>query len=300
MSLREAFHQPKNMEQVALPSPLRIPTDRIETKRTTQETLRREAERRGHFAPESFAGDEHYWSIVARRYYAVSRIIGKRNPIGNPNQREAQKDMTFAIVLDEAREIIEAEKHGVTDGLTGLWNRAALDNHLNNLTTNQRSPIGLLMVDIDRFKVINDTYGHQVGDQVLREVAHKLKEASRSSDMAARYGGEEFTLVMPGVPSLDIVAARGELIRRAVEKLEIKIQAPQGVKIIKVTISLGATTIQPNTPKEAAIKKADTNLYKAKESGRNAVMDDTGRVTDVVYRPDPEGHLLEKLPQGVK
>ena len=122
------------------------------------------------------------------------------------------------------------------------------------------------MFDIDHFKAVNDTYGHQTGDQVLKAVAKSVKDVLREGDTLMRYGGEEFLAVLPGAGETD-VRALGERVRRVVESTVVAYDA----KEIKVTISLGAVSFPSVnvTDLEDLIRQADASMYDAKKSGRN-------------------------------
>ncbi len=159
------------------------------------------------------------------------------------------------------------------DRLTGIPNRAAFDDHLHrtvsDATRNDGETVGVLMMDIDHFKSFNDTYGHQVGDAVLREVARALSRVTRSSEMLARYGGEEFAMVAHRCNITDMVRA-GERLREAVEELTVP-TVDHGE--LSVTVSVGAAVADAHD-KDAGqriTKLADEALYKAKETGRNRV-----------------------------
>ncbi|GLK80805.1 PleD family two-component system response regulator [Methylopila turkensis] len=162
----------------------------------------------------------------------------------------------------------------ITDGLTGLHNRRYLEMHLQSLldqATARNRPLSALMVDIDHFKAVNDTHGHDVGDEVLREVARRLKASVRGIDLACRLGGEEFVVVMP---ETDAAVARlvAERIRSrlASEPVASRVAAP-----LAVTASIGVATFHPEADDAAAlIKRADVALYRAKREGRNRVVDD--------------------------
>jgi diguanylate cyclase (GGDEF)-like protein len=123
------------------------------------------------------------------------------------------------------------------------------------------------MMDIDDFKRFNDTYGHQLGDNILREVARTIKKSSRAVDIPARYGGEEFVLILPETDQLGAMVA-AEKIRRSVGEMKI----PYEKEKLRVTISLGVATF-PNqaVDKESLIKSADEALYLAKRKGKNRV-----------------------------
>lgn len=166
------------------------------------------------------------------------------------------------------RETIEL---AVTDGLTGLHNRRYLDNHLKVLIERavaRGRPLSVCITDIDRFKSVNDTYGHDAGDDVLREFARRLRATVRGADLACRYGGEEFVVIMPDTPA-DMAAAIAERLRTSVEGQAFSL----GEKVLGITASMGIASLnlQGDTP-EALLKRADNALYQAKSNGRNQVV----------------------------
>lgn len=161
----------------------------------------------------------------------------------------------------------------VTDGLTGLNNRRYLDNHMKLLidrATARGRPLSVCITDIDRFKLVNDTYGHDAGDAVLREFAGRVRTAVRGADLACRYGGEEFVLVMPDT-SPEMAAGVAERLRSIVEREPFRI--PGTDIVLPITASLGIASMLPEGDSPAALlKRADTALYEAKRSGRNKVV----------------------------
>ncbi|MBD9622685.1 MULTISPECIES: PleD family two-component system response regulator [Ensifer] len=161
----------------------------------------------------------------------------------------------------------------VTDGLTGLHNRRYFDTHLKLLMDRAAArgrPLSICMTDIDRFKQVNDTYGHDVGDEVLREFANRIRTTVRGADLACRFGGEEFILVMPDT-SAEMAAGVAERLRTIIESLPFAI--PQADGPLKVTASMGIATLRPGSDTaEALLKRADTALYQAKHEGRNRVV----------------------------
>ncbi|HTW95936.1 MAG TPA: GGDEF domain-containing protein [Tepidisphaeraceae bacterium] len=170
------------------------------------------------------------------------------------------------------RQSQKLHEQATTDALTKLANRATLDRYLPDqiaATRSQRQPLTLLMLDLDRFKAINDTHGHQLGDIVLQCVAKILRTAARPQDLPARYGGEEMVLVLPGTSRVTGTAV-AEAIRRAVEAKPVV----NGKHKVPVTISIGVATAEPGGPLASAahlIKAADMALYAAKRGGRNCV-----------------------------
>ncbi|MBR2688080.1 MAG: PleD family two-component system response regulator [Aquamicrobium sp.] len=161
----------------------------------------------------------------------------------------------------------------VTDGLTGLHNRRYLDSHLQTLfdrAVARRRPLSMMITDLDRFKAINDTYGHDGGDDVLREFAHRLRKNVRGIDLACRFGGEEFVVVMPDTEGA-VAEKVAERIRAEIARLPFAI-GREG-KTAEVTISVGVSALLKGSDTvEDLIKRADVALYEAKNSGRNRVV----------------------------
>ena len=173
---------------------------------------------------------------------------------------------------DNVQMSIEA---AITDALTGLHNRRYMETHLNALVEQAAShgkPIAVLVLDIDFFKAINDTHGHDAGDDVLREFALRIRKSIRNIDLACRYGGEEFVIVMPET-DMGVATMVAERLRRAVAGESFPVQ--QGMKLLNVTLSIGLATLSDAGGDAAAIlKRADQALYRAKRDGRNRVAAD--------------------------
>lgn len=161
----------------------------------------------------------------------------------------------------------------VKDPLTNLHNRRYFEMHFSSLfekSIASNKPITAMMCDIDKFKAVNDTHGHDVGDAVIAEVANRIRKNVRNVDIACRYGGEEFVVIMPDtdIAYANVVAER---IRREVE--EHPVIAGNGSKQIYTTISMGLSCIHPETDcPQDLMKRADTALYAAKRAGRNKVV----------------------------
>ena len=161
----------------------------------------------------------------------------------------------------------------VTDGLTGLHNRRYLDSHLATLFERARSrrrPLSLMITDIDRFKSINDTWGHDAGDDVLREFASRLRKNVRGIDLACRMGGEEFVVVMPDTDG-DIAQKVAERIRAQIAGTPFPIGAEGEMVEVTVSVGVAAMGLGADTV-EAMLKRADKALYEAKNGGRNRVV----------------------------
>ncbi|MCA8928471.1 MAG: PleD family two-component system response regulator [Alphaproteobacteria bacterium] len=162
--------------------------------------------------------------------------------------------------------------HAVTDALTGLYNRHYMDAHLARLharAVGDGRPLSVIVCDLDRFKAINDTYGHPIGDQVLRHVADKLSAGVRSPDLVARQGGEEFVIVLPNTALADAERVADRL-RRALAESAVPL-AREGA-VLKVTASFGVSEIAWDEPSaDEAVRRADEALYQSKHQGRNRV-----------------------------
>jgi diguanylate cyclase (GGDEF)-like protein len=178
--------------------------------------------------------------------------------------------LSYGNVSDLIREAEALERLAAIDGMTGLNNRRNFMALAETEWTRFRRygrPMALLMCDIDRFKSVNDTYGHDAGDEVIKTVADILQKQKRGSDIAGRLGGEEFALVLPEA-TLDSAAAAGERLRKLVADRVIA----AGGERIPVTISVGASICHATTAGvEELLKQADLALYEAKRAGRNRV-----------------------------
>ena len=182
----------------------------------------------------------------------------------------ARVDTQIRIV----KQLHTIEQLGLTDALTGVSNRRAFDNQVNyewHRAIREQREISLLMLDIDKFKVYNDTYGHPQGDAMLRSVAGALRSViKRSMDIVCRYGGEEFVVLLPGT-GRDGALLVAENLRIAVEQVVVLL-ADQKTPT-RATVSIGVSSILPETSDQVDvfIKAADDKLYLAKQNGRNRV-----------------------------
>ncbi|MBC8419853.1 MAG: diguanylate cyclase [Desulfobacterales bacterium] len=173
-------------------------------------------------------------------------------------------------IINLERRILELAN---TDPLTGLLNRRAfLERMEQEMSRAQREkkPLSLILADIDHFKSVNDTYGHQIGDLVLQRFVGQLTTSTRPYDFLGRYGGEEFVVCLPGGDGLQ-AASVSERIRRQVEDMEIML--PDDSRSIRITASFGtaSNSIESGKNIDLLIKRADDALYLAKDKGRNCV-----------------------------
>jgi len=176
--------------------------------------------------------------------------------------------------LSESQIALAAENErlshrALVDDLTKLWNRGAVLEVLGRELRKARetdTPTGLLLLDVDYFKKINDTYGHPAGDTVLKEVSERMRSAVRPGDTVGRFGGEEFLVVLPGCGKNKIIEV-AERIRDAVAMAPFESDGT----LIPVTISIGATMAVEEQTEELLVRAADLGLYRAKQGGRNRV-----------------------------
>lgn len=181
-----------------------------------------------------------------------------------------------ATTISRANVYAEILKHATLDALTGFNNRRQLEERIKQEVSSakrQKRNLCAIMTDIDFFKSVNDTYGHAVGDLVLKTVSRVIKLQLRDYDIAGRYGGEEFSIILPYTKLIEAKMV-AERLRRAVEKTKIdisKLNSDVSEKEIGVTISLGISEYIDGDDEKTILQKADKALYKAKESGRNKV-----------------------------
>lgn len=204
-----------------------------------------------------------------------------------------ETSMTFALLRCEAEDrvvvyLVDVSEHrrvldmyaklaveASLDNLTGVKNRGYFETKMSRLMTQHRQtekPLYLLLMDIDNFKRINDTYGHVVGDEVLRRLGSVLSENIRPSDLAARYGGEEFVILLENM-SMAAIKHKSEVLRKAIANMEVPLPKCCAPAAIKVTVSIGVAQYNPATMKDGETFRhcADKALYKAKYEGKNCV-----------------------------
>jgi diguanylate cyclase len=199
-------------------------------------------------------------------------VLSRRN--GAPWPATTRRLLTGAALeasaaLSRAGSHRAAELEASTDALTGLPNRRYFDEFCGLLARRRRAEdaVGVLMIDIDRFKVLNDTYGHAAGDDVLKAVGGAIVRAVRDDDVPARYGGEEFVVLLRN-PTGPVALEIGERVRASVAELDLSRQRIPGV-----TVSVGvAVADRQDEPIAFLIEEADRALFRAKRGGRNRVV----------------------------
>lgn len=182
----------------------------------------------------------------------------------------------------------------LTDSLTGLYNRRYFEVHLQKLlqkNETSRKSLGILMMDIDHFKNVNDTHGHAVGDEILKEFADRVQDKLRGFDMVARLGGEEFVVLLPDVNE-EKAHTVSERLRAAISDEPFKCNVEGGE--LSVTTSVGGTLVKQGVKvdSEKVMKEADDALYEAKENGRNVCyFHETGRINPEEHKTEPRAFM---------
>ncbi|WP_417454181.1 diguanylate cyclase [Kiloniella sp.] len=204
----------------------------------------------------------------------VKEIVRETAEITEKNkilQSQLQKSSSEIDTLQENLEKVRTE--ALTDALTQIGNRKLFDTNLNaeaKKANEENSDLCLLLMDIDLFKKFNDTFGHRVGDEVLRVVARQLKSVVKGQDTPARYGGEEFTCILPNT-SLHDATSLANQIREKIAKQVLR-NKKTGQEFGRITLSVGVSKYVKGESLEGFIQRADEALYRAKDQGRNRVI----------------------------
>ncbi len=206
-------------------------------------------------------------------------------------QLQERLNQAERMLKQQAGEISTYMSEARTDQLTGLPNRRALDEDLTRRMAEWRRhgrPLSILMIDIDRFKRLNDTYGHQAGDAVLQQVAALLRVTMRESDLVGRFGGEEIAVILAGAEARDACLA-AERARQAVEQACFTHDRQK----LNVSVSVGAAQCMPNEAAAHLVKRADEALYAAKQNGRNRAYWHDGHACRLVGGAATDQELLD-------
>ncbi|MDD3288517.1 MAG: GGDEF domain-containing protein [Alphaproteobacteria bacterium] len=205
---------------------------------------------------------------------ALTKVAQETRVMVDQNKRLQNQLAKSTEQLTEVRySLDQVRKDSLVDPLTEIGNRKYFNNELARATleaSENKTDLALLMIDIDHFKKFNDNYGHLIGDQVLRLVAHTLVENLKGRDIIARYGGEEFVIMLPQTRVGDAEKVANQL-RNVLATKQIQ-RKRTGETLGIVTISIGVTGYYPHEDPEGFIARADTALYEAKETGRNKVV----------------------------
>jgi len=204
----------------------------------------------------------------------VQRIMGETRTILEKNQELERSLGDSAKQISSLRENLEeARQEAMTDALTGISNRKFFEQRLSEEVAehmDSHEPLSLLMLDIDHFKKFNDTFGHRIGDEVLKVVGRVLKSSVKGRDAPARYGGEEFAVILPQTRLADAVTV-GDQLRTNLASRQLK-SKKTGESYGTITISVGAALYRAGEPAGEWRQRADEALYQAKGDGRNRVV----------------------------
>lgn len=205
----------------------------------------------------------------------IDRAVQATNTALERGAQMKKKFSNLAVEMQQVRsELARSQEEARSDALTGLYNRLAFQEELLRLgeyaEIDSHAPC-LLLLDIDFFKRVNDTYGHLAGDHVLQTVAHQVKAAIRGRDIVARYGGEEFAILLRDTPHSGCMAV-AENVRLHIAQTVIQLPEELGFdQPVEVTVSLGGAWHREQEPAESFVDRADRALYLSKENGRNQV-----------------------------
>ena len=218
-------------------------------------------------AVEVQAGQGDLPDLIARLLAETRALAARNERLGRRLEDSARQMGALEKQLEEAR------REATIDALTGLMNRRAFDQAIRTMAgdaMNSGAPLALLVIDIDHFKAVNDTWGHAVGDAVLQLVARRLAHRARPEDRPARFGGEEFVFLLPGTRLAEAVAI-GDAIRADLEAQRLVLRDTQEA-IGTVTVSIGVAVYDPGERLSDWVARADAALYRAKAEGRNRVV----------------------------
>jgi diguanylate cyclase len=223
---------------------------------------------------DNFSGQLNSTASLEGIREAVTKIVTETRTITQQNERLATQLSEATQQLVEVRQNLDqVHKESQIDALTEVGNRKFFEKEISYALAEARDnaqPLTLLMVDIDHFKKFNDSYGHLVGDQVLRLVAHTLVENLKGRDVIARYGGEEFVILLPQTKVNDAEKVANQL-RASLATKSIKRRSTNET-LGSISISIGASEFCAGEDKDSFIARADGALYKAKQTGRNKVV----------------------------
>jgi diguanylate cyclase len=207
----------------------------------------------------------------------VSGLILETQRVAERNRSLQDRLTESSGEITELRQNLEVvRREAMTDALTGIPNRKFFDTRLRSAAQEAMEsgePLCLLFADIDHFKKFNDTYGHQLGDKVLRLVARTLSESVKGRDTPARYGGEEFAIVLPQTRIADAMVLADQ-IRKTMMRRRI-VRKDSGDDLGVITLSIGASCYRPGEPLVEIVRRADAALYFAKNNGRNRAASET-------------------------
>jgi diguanylate cyclase len=222
-------------------------------------------------ALDSFSGTLSQASSIDSLKEALASVLDETRRIEVAHRAIEERAQNTAHEMVELKENLAAMRiEATTDPLTGIGNRKLFDRRLKELVAfarEEKQPISIIFADIDHFKSVNDTFGHQIGDMVLRRVGETLVECVKGRDLSARYGGEEFVVLLPGTPIKGAYVVAEEIRKTMAEKKLTR--KSTGEVLRQITLSLGIAELRHNEEADEMVARADAALYTAKRTGRN-------------------------------
>lgn len=206
---------------------------------------------------------------IKQEVACVRKIIQEKQSHDNTHMEKLSEQVNSLKV-----ELQKAASQSLIDGLTGIYNRKAFDMHLQDLidrSTLAKAPFSMLFLDIDNFKNINDTYGHQIGDRIILALVQKCRQFIRKEDLLCRYGGEEFVIILPGA-SLKVAFSRAQKICNYTAKTRYTFNDGKKDHALTFTVSIGVSSYCKGDTVTTLIERSDRALYEAKRSGKNRVV----------------------------
>jgi diguanylate cyclase len=220
--------------------------------------------------------------IKKLKYALIDEVENMRKTVRDKQDRDNKQLKILSRQVNTLYdELKKAKIESVTDGLTGVFNRKALDDHIGALVEQNKfthTPFAILMVDIDDFKTINDSYGHPTGDRVLLALAQKCRGLIRDEDFIARFGGEEFVIVLSNVTPTNALK-KARLISQTVADTHYDLDDIKTGHILSITVSIGISIYQRGDTLATLVDRADKALYLAKSTGKNSVVSEEELLT---------------------
>jgi two-component system chemotaxis response regulator CheY len=215
-----------------------------------------------------FDGEQRWIEWTDRGTFDDKGVLVEIQAVG----RDIHEEVRLRKQLEES--LLQMETQAMSDGLTGLLNRRAIMEHAEaewQRAQREKRPLSLVVMDVDRLKEINDTFGHLVGDQALVQLADLMKNGMRRYDWVGRWGGDEFLLVLPG-SGLQESREVAERLRQRFKQSKIKLNGGQGIELhVSLGVASQATISKDSDTLQTLLARADQALYKAKQSGRDQV-----------------------------
>jgi diguanylate cyclase (GGDEF)-like protein len=235
----------------------------------------------------------HYQLVTSKD--SLGELVFTRNKRFSEKELQLLEMLISCLVCPIRNALMyrEAVQTALKDPLTGAGNRIALENTLKrevSLSQRHNQPLSLLVIDIDRFKSVNDGYGHTAGDCVLKDVARQLSHCCRTTDATYRFGGEEFVVILNNTETAGALIS-AERIRSCIEAMT----TTYNDKSLNVTVSIGVATLHDDDDEARLFDRADKGLLQAKNTGRNQVINSEERLSDKLLSDEPLSEPSQRM-----